>query len=93
MKYFFVYLAAINVIGYVMMGVDKQKAKKHSWRISEKTLFVIALIGGSIGIKGGMETFRHKTHHKQFVYGVPAIIIFQLAAVLYFVLKLNILNI
>jgi len=93
MKYILIYLAVINVMGYIMMGVDKQKAKKHSWRISEKTLFITALIGGSIGIKGGMEMFRHKTHHKQFVYGVPAIIIIQFAAALYFILKLNFFNI
>jgi uncharacterized membrane protein YsdA (DUF1294 family) len=66
------------------MGIDKQKAKRQSWRISEKTLFIVALIGGAIGVKTGMEIFRHKTHHKQFVYGIPAIIILQLAAAIYF---------
>lgn len=87
MKYFVIYLVIVNIVGLAIMGIDKQKAKRHSWRISEKTLFVIALVGGSIGVKGGMQLFRHKTHHKQFVYGVPAIIILQLAAAGYIFFK------
>jgi uncharacterized membrane protein YsdA (DUF1294 family) len=73
------------------MGIDKKKAKRQRWRISEKTLFIVAFIGGAIGVKVGMELFRHKTHHKQFVYGIPAIIILQLAAVIYFLYRFYIL--
>ena len=87
MKYFWIYLAVMNVAGFVIMWVDKQKAKRHSYRISEKALFLTAIFGGSIGAKMGMELFRHKTHHKKFVYGIPAIIILQLAALFYFLYR------
>ena len=60
------------------MGIDKYKAKHHKWRISEKTLFVSAILLGSVGAIVGMYVFRHKTKHKQFVYGMPAIFIVQL---------------
>lgn len=82
MRYFLIYLLAVNLFGFILMGVDKSKAQKHQWRISEKTIFVTALLGGSIGVKSGMQHYRHKTQHKQFVYGIPAIIILQLAIAL-----------
>ncbi len=68
------------------MGADKQRARKGAWRIPESTLFTIAIIGGSIGSILGMRTFRHKTRHWYFVYGMPFILIMQivLIAVLYF---------
>lgn len=84
MEYFLIYLVVVNVIGLAIMGIDKQKAKRGRFRISEKALFSVAFLGGSIGVKTGMELFRHKTHHKKFVYGIPAIIVLQLAAVFYF---------
>jgi uncharacterized membrane protein YsdA (DUF1294 family) len=87
MKYFLVYLAVINVIGLAIMAIDKNKAKHHRSRISEKTLFTIAFVGGSIGVKFGMEMFRHKTKHKKFIYGIPAIILLQLAGILYAIYK------
>jgi len=82
MKYLLIYLLAINIIGFTIMGIDKSKAKKNKWRISEKTIFVIALLGGSIGVKMGMQQYRHKTQHKKFVYGIPSIIIIQLIVAL-----------
>ena len=85
MEYFWIYLTVANVIGLAIMGIDKQKAKRQSFRISEKALFFVAFIGGAIGVKIGMELFRHKTHHKKFVYGIPAIIVLQLAASVYFI--------
>ena len=81
-----VYLIAINLISFTTMGVDKLKARKRSWRIPESTLFVLALIGGSIGSIAGMHLFRHKTRHWYFLYGMPAILIIQVALV---VLLLN----
>lgn len=72
------YLAAVNLIGFVLMGIDKHRAKKRGFRIPEATLFVIALIGGSIGSILGMYTFRHKTRHRRFVYGMPLILILQI---------------
>lgn len=79
MIYFCIYLALINLIGFILMAVDKQKAKKHKWRIKEATLFMTAALGGSIGSIAGMYTFRHKTKHTSFVLGMPAILILQIA--------------
>lgn len=76
------YLIIVNFIGFLMMGIDKQKAIKGAFRIPEATLFVIAMIGGSIGSIIGMYTFRHKTRHFSFVYGMPAILILQVILII-----------
>ena len=76
------YFTSVNLIGLFLMGLDKYRAKKHLWRIPESTLFIIAIIGGSIGSIIGMHLFRHKTRHWYFVYGLPAILVLQ--AVLFF---------
>ncbi|MEE3468461.1 MAG: DUF1294 domain-containing protein [Eubacterium sp.] len=73
------YLVMINIITFIVFGVDKAKAKSHSWRIPEKTLFLLALVGGSIGAIIGMHTFRHKTRKWYFVIGMPLILVAQLA--------------
>ena len=72
------YLIATNLIGFALMGIDKYKAKKRAFRIPEATLFIVAIIGGSIGSIIGMYDFRHKTRHWYFVYGMPAILILQI---------------
>ncbi len=77
-----VYLIAINFISFAAMGVDKARARKRLWRIPESTLFVLALIGGSIGSIAGMRLFRHKTKHWYFVYGMPAILCLQILIVI-----------
>lgn len=84
MKYFLIYLLIINFIGFFAMFLDKQKARKEKWRIPEKTLFLLALIGGSLGTTLGMHTFRHKTKHWYFKFGMPLIFIVQLILVIYF---------
>lgn len=76
------YLAMMNLIGFAIMGIDKRRAVKKLWRIPESTLFIIALIGGSIGSIIGMRVFHHKTRHWYFVYGMPAILLLQIAAVI-----------
>ena len=76
-----VYLLAVNVLLFTLMGIDKYKAKRSLWRIPEKTLFLTAALGGSIGGILGMKVFRHKTRHNSFKYGFPAILIAQLALV------------
>lgn len=76
------YLALVNLIGFAAMGIDKRRAAKKLWRIPESTLFIIALIGGSIGSIIGMRIFHHKTRHWYFVYGMPAILLLQIAAVI-----------
>lgn len=80
-SYILSYLGVINFIGLIIMGIDKLKAKKRAWRVPESTLFVIALIGGSLGTTIGMFLFRHKTRHWYFRYGMPAILIIQIAVV------------
>ena len=82
-----IYLGVINVIGFLSMGIDKFKAKQNLWRTKEKTLFIIALIGGSIGSILGMYTFRHKTKHNSFVIGMPIILVAQVVLVSYLVLN------
>lgn len=83
----YLYLLAINVLGFISMGIDKFKAKNKLWRTKEKTLFTIALMGGSIGSIIGMYTFRHKTKHNTFVYGMPIILGIQIGIVVYLALQ------
>lgn len=78
LKILAVYLLLVNALGFLLMLVDKQKAKKNKWRIREATLMGVAAIGGSIGSLIGMYTFRHKTKHLKFVLGIPAILIAQI---------------
>ena len=84
-----VYLAIINIVGFVMMGIDKRRAVRHQWRISEAALFMTAVFGGGIGCILGMYTFHHKTRHWYFVVGMPVIVLIHiaLAAVVYFYIK------
>jgi uncharacterized membrane protein YsdA (DUF1294 family) len=77
------YLIVINVVTFLVYGIDKWKAKQGSWRISEATLLVLAVIGGSIGALLGMKVWRHKTQHKKFKYGVPTILIIQIIIIGY----------
>lgn len=74
------YLAAVNLLAFILMGVDKARARRGVRRIPEKALFLAALIGGSVGALLGMYTFRHKTRHRSFVIGMPVILLLQLAA-------------
>ena len=73
------YLAAVNVVTFTVYGIDKRKARRGVWRIPEKTLFLLPLLGGSVGALLGMKVFRHKTKHWYFVWGIPAILLAQLA--------------
>lgn len=75
-------LAAINIITFFVYGIDKWKAKRSRWRISETTLLLLAVFGGSIGALMGIKVWHHKTLHKKFKYGVPLIIQLQVAALL-----------
>lgn len=87
MKYILIYFIIMNLIAFSLMGIDKYKAIHHKWRIPEKTLFMSAIIGGSIGSILGMYTFRHKTKHTTFVVGMPAIFIIQLAILIFILLS------
>ena len=81
-SYIVSYLAIVNLAGLIVMGIDKLRARKRVWRIPESTLFVIALIGGSLGTTIGMHLFHHKTRHWYFLFGMPAILVIQIATVL-----------
>ena len=74
------WLVAVNGAGFALMGLDKWKAKRNAWRIPEKTLFTVAVLGGTPGVIAGMQTFRHKTRHRKFKYGLPALLTLQLVA-------------
>lgn len=76
-QFLIAYLCIINIIGFAIMGVDKKRAIRGAWRISEASLFFTALIGGALGTTLGMEYFRHKTKHRYFKLGMPAILLCQ----------------
>lgn len=78
LKYFIIYLIVINIITFIAMYIDKKRAKMGKWRIKEHTLFVLALLGGSIGAIAGMYTFRHKTQKARFFIGFPVILIAEI---------------
>ena len=82
-----IYLVAINVVTFFMYGIDKWKAKRSKWRISEATLLGMAVIGGSIGAWLGMRVWHHKTMHKKFQLGIPLIIVVQIAMVIWIISK------
>ena len=83
-NFFLIYLIIMNLIGFAIMGLDKFKARRHLWRIPEKTLFAASLLGGSAGTLAGMYFFHHKTRHWYFVVGMPAILIIQAGIWVYF---------
>lgn len=82
-----IYLVSINLIGLLVMYIDKKKAKYGRWRIPEKTLLIVALLGGSIGTMIGMRLFRHKTQKIKFTLGFPTILISEIIIITYFLIK------
>ena len=87
MKFALIYLLIVNAAGFLLMLVDKFKAKKNLWRIPESTLMGAALIGGSIGCLAGMYTVRHKTKHIKFVVGIPLILVAQIGLVIWLLVR------
>ena len=85
-KIIVIYLIVINVVTFFIYGIDKWKAMRSKWRISEAMLLGLAVIGGSIGAWLGMKVWHHKTMHKKFKYGIPVIIVIQLFIIGYFIL-------
>ena len=77
------YLFIINIIGFALMGIDKKRAVRGAWRISEASLFLVAFLGGALGCTMGMRHFRHKTRHWYFKYGMPAVFAVQVFLVLF----------
>lgn len=80
------YLFTVNIVSFILYGVDKYKAKRGKWRISEATLLAMAIIGGSIGAWTGMKVWHHKTMHKKFTIGVPFVLVLQVAFAIYFLI-------
>ena len=78
------YLLAVNVLTFIVYGVDKWKARSGRWRVPEATLMGLAALGGSVGAWMAMQLFRHKTQKKKFRYGVPALFVLQVAAALFY---------
>lgn len=91
MKFIINYIIFINIILFILMGVDKRKAKLNKWRISEKSLFLFSLLGGSIGGILGIYTFKHKTRHLKFTFGFPIILILQLIIIYLYLAYKNII--
>ena len=87
MKYLWIYLAAVNLLLFALMGADKSKARRGARRIPETTLFFAAMIGGALGGICGMFCFRHKTLHRSFRLGFPAILLCHAALAIYILLK------
>jgi hypothetical protein len=83
------YFITVNVLGLVLFGIDKWKAKHDKWRISEATLLSLTVIGGSIGAWVGMKVWHHKTMHKKFKYGIPLVMVLQFALLLFTLYWLN----
>lgn len=83
------YFITVNVLGLVLFGIDKWKAKHDKWRISEATLLSLTAIGGSIGAWVGMKVWHHKTMHKKFKYGIPLVIVLQFVLLLFTLYWLN----
>ena len=82
-----VWLAVINLLTFIVYGADKRRARKGKWRVPEKTLFLLPLLGGSIGALLGMRVFHHKTKHWYFVWGIPAILLAQIALAVWIYMK------
>ncbi len=89
---FFMYLLLVNAVAFSLMGIDKRKAKKKKYRIPEKTLFLWAIAGGSVGSIVGMYFFRHKTRHPSFQIGMPLILLVQIYVFIRFLIPLYVLS-
>lgn len=83
------YVGGVNLITFIFMGIDKQKAKKRAWRIPERTLWGLAIIGGAFGVWLGMRYFRHKTKHRSFIVGIPILILVHVGVFVYIFLSLS----
>lgn len=83
MKIILAYLAAINIAAFLVMGADKHKAKCHKRRISERSIFILGFVGGSLGVLLGMSIFHHKTRHLKFTIGIPLILLLNIMMLVY----------
>lgn len=84
-----IYFIIINLVGYIIMAVDKRKSIRNKWRIKEKTLFAISLVGGALGMMLGMRNFHHKTKKTMFRIGIPILTILNIAVYIYLIYNLS----
>lgn len=84
LKIFLSYLFIINICGFLIMLIDKQRAIHKEWRIPEKTLIGVSLFGGAVGMLLGMSSFKHKTKHKKFTIGVPFILLMHIFLIIFY---------
>ena len=89
MKTIMIYLIAVNIAAFAVMGADKYRAQRNRWRIKEASIFALGLIGGGTGLYLGMKLFRHKTKHLKFTLGIPAIIILNAIMLWYIIERLK----
>lgn len=86
-----IYLLLVNGLSFLIMGIDKRRAAKRKWRISENFLFGIALLGGAVGTYISMKVFHHKTKHASFRFGIPVLIVLQLILIVWILIKMEVL--
>jgi len=89
MKVLLIYLAVVNIVAFFVMGVDKRKAHKHKWRISERSIFILGIFGGGLGVLLGMNFFHHKTKHLKFTIGIPLVLLLNIVMFGYLLQKLK----
>ncbi|MBP1947743.1 DUF1294 domain-containing protein [Virgibacillus litoralis] len=77
------FLISVNAIAYILMGIDKQKAIRHKYRIPERTFWGLAILGGAVGALLGMKRYRHKTKHRLFTLGMPSLIVIHIILIVY----------
>lgn len=86
-KAIIIYILVINVFAFIIMGLDKEKAKKNRWRIKENTMFMTAFLGGAAGVLSGMKIFHHKTKKSAFEFGIPILLILNIVIFIYIYIK------
>ncbi|MDD4504269.1 MAG: DUF1294 domain-containing protein [Clostridiaceae bacterium] len=89
MRTLLIYLIVVNIAAFTIMGIDKYKAQRNKWRISETSIFAVGIIGGALGIFLGMSFFHHKTKHLKFTLGIPVVVILNIAMFGYILQKLK----
>ncbi|NSL51532.1 DUF1294 domain-containing protein [Calidifontibacillus erzurumensis] len=89
MKILFGFLLILNIIGFLMMGIDKKRSQKSQWRVPEKRFWILGILGAGIGLYAGMKVYRHKTKHRAFTVGMPFIILLNLLVYVFIGLVIN----
>lgn len=89
MNYILLIYVILNIYAFLLMYIDKNRARNHKWRISEKHIWIVAVLGGALGATIGMKQFRHKTKHKQFVILLPLLAVLTIAIYIYILIKLS----